>query len=168
MIRTLVHLVVLSAGLLGASDSKALTGATKMSNRQAMECIYGDKTTQSAFQDLQAAYELRKIEAKEFFTTLDTAKNCPQLKKNLQKLRQTTVAQFPTTPVRPSAGASAGSSSASSATPSSTPGAAIFPPDVSGSTGFSGGSYVPPPPPSDFYGPPAGDGYGFPDDDLDY
>lgn len=67
----------------------------KLSDSQAMKCIDGDKLTKSAFQDLQAAYEMRMVTAKDFFKVLEKPTSCPQLRKDLKKLQATAVAQFP-------------------------------------------------------------------------
>ncbi|WP_413290518.1 hypothetical protein [Bdellovibrio sp. HCB337] len=67
----------------------------KLSDRQAMKCIDGDKATQSAFQDLQAAFEMRMVTAKDFLKVMDKPASCPQLRKDLKKLHTTALAQLP-------------------------------------------------------------------------
>jgi len=70
----------------------------KLSDRQAMKCIDTDALAKSAFQDLQAAYEMRMVSAKDFFNVMDKASNCPQLKKDIKKLQASAMAQFPAPP----------------------------------------------------------------------
>jgi hypothetical protein len=193
-----VNVAELKAGLmkkwLALFMCVAISGSTvvfaKLNSQQTGKCIYSDKTTESAFQDLQAAYGLRLIEAKDFFQSMDKAKNCAELKKNLQKLRRDTVALMPAKPA-PLQNAQTGSGGSSTSGPSSFSNSA----SGSGTTGgtFGAGTHsavndgsippngfgapppppsygVPPPPPAypgeDFY--PPTDSYGFPADEMDY
>jgi len=88
--KKLLKTLVVSALSLGVSFSHA-----KLSNRQTMKCIDADKLTKSAFLDLQAAYEMRLVTAKDFFQVMDKAPNCPQLRKDLKKLQVSAISQFP-------------------------------------------------------------------------
>lgn len=75
-----------------------LSGAVaqaKLSDQQSMKCIDGDRQTKSAFQDLQAAYEMRLVTAKDFFKVMEKPSNCPQLRKDLKKLHASAVSTFP-------------------------------------------------------------------------
>lgn len=75
-----------------------LSGAfaqAKLSDQQSMKCIDSDQLTKSAFQDLQAAYEMRLVTAKDFFKVMEKPSNCPQLRKDLKKLHASAVATFP-------------------------------------------------------------------------
>jgi len=67
----------------------------KLSDQQSMKCIDGDRQTKSAFQDLQAAYEMRLVTAKDFFKVMEKPSNCPQLRKDLKKLHASAVSTFP-------------------------------------------------------------------------
>lgn len=67
----------------------------KLSDHQTMKCIDSDTPSRSAFQDLQAAYEMRLISAKDFFKVMDKPANCPQLRKDLKKLHASAVGAFP-------------------------------------------------------------------------
>lgn len=58
----------------------------KLNDQQIMNCISQDKQAQSALLDLEQAYEMRSVSAKDFFQAFDKAENCSKLKKNLQKL----------------------------------------------------------------------------------
>lgn len=73
----------------------------KLKDHEVMKCIDGDKPTRSIFQDLQAAYEMRIVSAKDFFDVMDKAKGCPQLKRDLKKLQARAISQF-SAPKRPS------------------------------------------------------------------
>jgi hypothetical protein len=95
-----------------------------LSNRQTMKCIDTDKLTKSAFSDLQAAYEMRLVTAKDFYEVMDKAPNCPQLRKDLKKLQASAIAQFPQS--KGSLGRSRGYAAPSS--PSSSPHGAYEPP----------------------------------------
>jgi len=88
--KKLFKTLVVTALSLGVSFSHA-----KLSNRQTMKCIDADKLTKSAFLDLQAAYEMRLVTAKDFFQVMDKAPNCPQLRKDLKKLQASAISQFP-------------------------------------------------------------------------
>ncbi|HEY8270917.1 MAG TPA: hypothetical protein VIG33_08505 [Pseudobdellovibrionaceae bacterium] len=68
----------------------------KLSDQQSMKCINADKLTHLEFQDLQAAYDMRLVSAKDFFRVMD-APNCAQLKKDLKKLHGSALAAFPQT-----------------------------------------------------------------------
>lgn len=70
----------------------------KLNSRQAMNCIDADAPTKSVFQDLQAAYEMRMVTAKDFFQVMDKAPNCPKLKGDLKKLHSAMMAQLPPPP----------------------------------------------------------------------
>jgi len=75
-----------------------LTGVVaqaKLTDQQSMKCIDSDRKTKSAFQDLQAAYEMRLLTAKDFFKVMEKPASCPQLKKDLSKLHASAVATFP-------------------------------------------------------------------------
>lgn len=75
-----------------------LSGAlaqAKLSDQQSMKCIDSDRLTKSAFQDLQAAYEMRLVTAKDFFKVMEKPASCPQLKKDLKKLHASAVSSFP-------------------------------------------------------------------------
>lgn len=67
----------------------------KLSDQQSMKCIDSDRLTKSAFQDLQAAYEMRLVTAKDFFKVMEKPTSCPQLKKDLKKLHASAVSSFP-------------------------------------------------------------------------
>lgn len=162
--------------LIGLCLAGSLSFA-KLSSKQSMKCIYSDKNTETAFQDLQAAYGLRLIEAKVFFKSMDNAKDCPQLKKNLQTLRKETIAAMPQKPMKApsSSGSSVSSSSSSAPNASGFTGSATGYPAV-GPDGFAvdtpypnpyGAPPVQPYPGADFYAPPV-DSYGFPVEELDY
>lgn len=69
----------------------------KLSDQQSMKCINADESTKSVFQDLQAAYEMRLVTAKDFFQVMDKAPGCSQLKKDLKKLHASAVNTFPQT-----------------------------------------------------------------------
>ncbi len=71
----------------------------KLSDQQSMRCINADKSTRSVFQDLQAAYEMRIVTAKDFFRAMDKAASCPQLRKDLKKLHASAVSSFPSAPM---------------------------------------------------------------------
>lgn len=75
-----------------------LSGAmaqAKLTDQQSMKCIDGDKQTKSAFQDLQAAYEMRLVTAKDFFKVMEKPASCPQLRKDLKKLHASAISTFP-------------------------------------------------------------------------
>lgn len=75
-----------------------LSGAfaqAKLSDQQSMKCIDTDGQTKSAFQDLQAAYEMRLVTAKDFFKVMEKPSSCPQLRKDLKKLHASAVSTFP-------------------------------------------------------------------------
>lgn len=144
--------------------------ATRLSDKQAMTCIYSDKGTESIFQDIQAVYNLKMIEAKEFLRVMNTAKSCSELKKNLRTLRQQIVAKFPTGPMKSPTTSQGDSNAGSSASNSSNAPYSYG----SGTTGGSSFNSVPydPPFPGEYYPPPAvpygpSDAYGFPEDDED-
>lgn len=67
----------------------------KLSDHQSMKCIDSDLPSKSAFQDLQAAYAMRLVSAKDFFKVMDKPTNCPQLRKDLKKLHASAVGAFP-------------------------------------------------------------------------
>lgn len=67
----------------------------KLSDRQSMKCIDTDRLTKSVFQDLQTAYDMRLVTAKNFFQVMDMAPSCPQLRKDLKKLHASAISQFP-------------------------------------------------------------------------
>ncbi|MGZ3744436.1 MAG: hypothetical protein ACXWRE_02750 [Pseudobdellovibrionaceae bacterium] len=75
----------------------SVTTHAKLSDQQSMKCIDGDKLTQSVFQDLQAAYEMRIVTAKDFFQVMEKPSNCPQLRKDLKKLHSSALAALPQT-----------------------------------------------------------------------
>ncbi|MBK9321914.1 MAG: hypothetical protein IPM97_02960 [Bdellovibrionaceae bacterium] len=66
----------------------------KLNDTQAMKCIYQHRQTQVAFLDLEQAYEMRSVSAKDFFQAIDNAPNCSQLRKNLKKLHGTLISQL--------------------------------------------------------------------------
>jgi hypothetical protein len=72
------------------------TSFAKLSDDSAMKCISGDKQTRSSFLDLEQAYEMRSVSAKDFFQAFDKSVNCPQLRKNLNKLHVDMIAKLPT------------------------------------------------------------------------
>ena len=76
--------------------SWSLLSEAKLSDNAAMKCISGDKVTRSAFLDLEQAYEMRSVSAKDFFQAFEKAPSCPSLRKNLQKLRTDLIARMPT------------------------------------------------------------------------
>lgn len=104
----------------------------KLNDQQSMKCINADEPTKSVFQDLQAAYEMRLVTAKDFFQVMDKAPSCPQLRKDLKKLQASAVASFPQ------------SKSAAHA-----PRKSAYDGDFGGNqdTGFDTGLKIPPPPP---------------------
>jgi hypothetical protein len=67
----------------------------KLSDRQAMKCLSQDRNAESAFSDLEQAYGMRLVTAKDFFDVIDKASDCSQLKKNVKKLRADMVSRFP-------------------------------------------------------------------------
>lgn len=80
------------------SLAQVFSGASakaKLSDQQSMKCIDSDNLTKSAFQDLQAAYEMRLLTAKDFFKVMEKPASCPQLKKDLKKLHSTALASLP-------------------------------------------------------------------------
>jgi uncharacterized membrane protein YgcG len=149
---------------------------SRLNDKQAMTCIYSDKSTESTFQDLQAIFGLRMVEAKEFFKVMNTATSCPELKNKLRGLRQQLLAKFPGGPMKtPTAssgsGSSAGSSSASSAGSGAGSASAGYASPYSYGSGTTSGTFGAPPMeyepayPSDFgpppaFGPPADDDFG--------
>lgn len=97
------------------------TGAmahAKLSDAQSMKCIDGDRQTKSAFQDLQAAYEMRLVTAKDFFKVMEKPANCPQLRKDLKKLHATAIASFPRAKSAPHADSGFSGGNSGFATPS--------------------------------------------------
>jgi hypothetical protein len=89
--RTLFGLPFLAMTLMFATLAQA-----KLSDRQAMKCISQDRQSQSRFLDLEQAYEMRSVSAKDFYKVFDKAANCPQLKKNISKLHGDMIARLPT------------------------------------------------------------------------
>jgi len=68
----------------------------KLSDTASMKCISQDKGTRSALWDLEQAYEMRSISAKNFFRAFDKAETCQQLRKNLHKLHGEMISRLPT------------------------------------------------------------------------
>ncbi len=87
--------------LLSALTFVGAVAHAKLSDIQSMKCIDGDSQTRSAFQDIQAAYEMRLVTAKDFFKVMEKPDNCPQLRKDLKKLHTSAIASFPRAKVAP-------------------------------------------------------------------
>ncbi|MBC7371516.1 MAG: hypothetical protein H7326_08125 [Bdellovibrionaceae bacterium] len=90
-----VYLLVLNLSTFGV-----LTAEAKLTDSAAMNCISRDKVTRSAFLDLEQAYEMRSVSAKDFFQAFDKSRSCPALRKNLQKLHGDMIARMPTPPTK--------------------------------------------------------------------
>jgi hypothetical protein len=88
--------LMVAMALAALTLSGALAQA-KLSDVQSMKCIDGDKQTKSVFQDLQAAYEMRLVTAKDFFKVMEKPSTCPQLRTDLKKLHASAVSAFPRT-----------------------------------------------------------------------
>ena len=69
----LVMALILVSGVFGSTVAHG-----KLSDQQSVKCIDSDRLTKSAFQDIQAAYEMRLVTAKDFFQVMDKAPSCPQ------------------------------------------------------------------------------------------
>ena len=89
MKKRLAWSIILLGSLMG------LTSHAKMSDKVAMKCISADKPTRIAFLDLEQAYEMRSVTAKDFVQVFSNASTCPQLRKNLNKLHGDMIAKLP-------------------------------------------------------------------------
>lgn len=76
--------------IVGSGSAQA-----KLNDQQSMKCIDGDKLSHLAFQDLQAAYEMRLVSAKDFLKVMEAPLSCPQLREDLKKLQASAFSAFP-------------------------------------------------------------------------
>ncbi|RYZ86627.1 MAG: hypothetical protein EOP06_14130 [Proteobacteria bacterium] len=105
-----------------------------------MKCIRQDKASQAAFLDLEQGYEMRSVRAKDFVAVFEKARNCEQLRKNVQKLHGTMIASLPTAANKPTSSLGTQESLAESLMPMPSPAGQsqpYFPP----APGSNGGSY---------------------------
>ncbi len=97
--------------------ASSFSAQAKLNDNQVMKCIYQHRQTQVAFLDLEQAYEMRSVSAKDFFQAIDNAPSCPQLRKNIKRLHGTMISRLQVPQSKPTS-VSAPSTPAIPSTPS--------------------------------------------------
>src|ERR1700687_2413725 len=72
-----------------------LSAHARLNDQQAIKCIEKDAVAARSFHDLETAYEMRMVDAKDFLKVLKSPASCPELKKSVNKLHTSMMAKIP-------------------------------------------------------------------------